>query len=81
MEFEVVGEYIDKAMTGTNANRKNFLRMIEDSKSRTFRYVIVYANNRFARLPLYRRLTQNAAQSANPYHAMLLALLTWKQVK
>ena len=37
MEFEVVGEYIDKAMTGTNANRKNFLRMIEDSKSRTFR--------------------------------------------
>ena len=33
MEFEVVGEYIDKAMTGTNANRKNFLRMIEDSKS------------------------------------------------
>ena len=49
MEFEVVGEYIDKAMTGTNANRKNFLRMIEDSKSRTFRYVIVYANNRFAR--------------------------------
>ena len=49
MEFEVVGEYIDKAMTGTNANRKNFLRMIEDSKFRTFRYVIVYANNRFAR--------------------------------
>lgn len=49
MEFEVVGEYIDKAMTGTNANRRNFLRMIDDSKFRTFRYVIVYANNRFAR--------------------------------
>ena len=49
MDFEVIGEYIDKAMTGTNANRKNFLRMIEDSKNREFRYVIVYANNRFAR--------------------------------
>lgn len=49
MDFEVICEYIDKAMTGTNANRKNFLRMIEDSKNREFRYVIVYANNRFAR--------------------------------
>lgn len=49
MEYEVIGQYVDKALTGTNDNRKNFQRMIEDSKRREFRYVIVYANNRFAR--------------------------------
>ena len=49
MGFEVVAEYIDKALTGTSANRREFQRMIEDSQKRYFRYVIVYANNRFAR--------------------------------
>lgn len=49
MGFEVIAEYIDRAQTGTNANRINFQRMIDDSTRREFRYVIVYANNRFAR--------------------------------
>ena len=44
-----VGEYVDKELTGTNANRRQFLQMIEDSKKHTFDIVVVYKNDRFAR--------------------------------
>ena len=47
--FRVVGEYIDRALTGTTDRRPEFLRMIEDSKKRSFQYVIVYQLDRFAR--------------------------------
>ena len=45
----VVGEYIDRALTGTSDKRPNFLQMIEDSKKKTFDYVLVYQLDRFAR--------------------------------
>ena len=31
-EYAVIGEYIDRAMTGTNDKRPSFLKMIDDSK-------------------------------------------------
>ncbi len=48
-EYMVVGEYIDRALTGTTDKRPEFLRMIEDSKKKMFNYVIVYQLDRFAR--------------------------------
>lgn len=45
----VVAEYIDRALTGTTDKRLEFLRMIEDSKKKTFDYVLVYQLDRFAR--------------------------------
>ena len=45
----IVGENIDHALTGTTDKRPNFLQMIEDSKKKTFDYVLVYQLDRFAR--------------------------------
>ena len=45
----VVGEYIDRALTGTTDKRPSFLQMIEDSKKKSFDYVLVYQLDRFAR--------------------------------
>lgn len=47
--YIIVGEYIDRALTGTTDKRPEFLKMIEDSKKKTFNYVIVYQLDRFAR--------------------------------
>lgn len=47
--YSVIHEYIDRAMTGTNDNRPQFLKMIEDSKKRLFEVVLVYQFDRFAR--------------------------------
>lgn len=45
----VVDEYIDRALTGTTDKRPSFLQMIEESKKKTFDYVLVYQLDRFAR--------------------------------
>lgn len=45
----VVGEYIDRAISGTTDNRPDFQRMIDDAKKKQFSYVIVYRLDRFAR--------------------------------
>ena len=34
-DITIVGEYIDRALTGTSDKRPQFLKMIEDSKKRT----------------------------------------------
>ena len=47
--YAVVGEYIDRALTGTTDKRPEFLRMIEDSKKQIFNYILVYQLDRFAR--------------------------------
>lgn len=47
--LEVIEEYIDEHLTGTTDRRPAFLRMIEDSKKKTFQYVIVYQLDRFTR--------------------------------
>lgn len=48
-DYNVIGEYIDRALTGTTDKRPEFLRMIEDNKKKLFKYVLVYRLDRFAR--------------------------------
>ena len=48
-KYIVLEEYIDRAISGTTDKRPDFLRMIEDGKSKNFDYVIVYQLDRFAR--------------------------------
>lgn len=48
-DMVVVGEYIDRAMTGTNDNRPDFQRMIADLSKKSFQAVIVYSVDRFSR--------------------------------
>ena len=45
----IIGEYIDRAMTGTNDNRPDFQKMIRDSERHKFEAVLVYQLDRFAR--------------------------------
>src|SRR5699024_10167893 len=47
--YTVVGEYIDRAQSGTTDNRLEFQRMISDSDKHTFEGVLVYQLDRFAR--------------------------------
>jgi site-specific DNA recombinase len=47
--YKIVGEYIDRALTGRSDDRPDFQRMIHDAKKRAFQYVIVYKLDRFAR--------------------------------
>ena len=47
--FEILKEYTDAAMTGTNDNRPGFQKMIRDSASHRFKAVIVWKMDRFAR--------------------------------
>ena len=47
--LKVVGEYIDRAISGKSDDRPDFQRMIQDSKKRQFSRVIVYKLDRFAR--------------------------------
>lgn len=47
--FKVVGEYCDRAITGTTDRRPAFQQMIADSASGRFQYVIVWKLDRFSR--------------------------------
>jgi len=45
----VIGEYIDRALSGTTDDRPDFLRMIRDAEKRQFEMVIVWKLDRFSR--------------------------------
>ena len=47
--LRVVGEYIDRAISGTTDHRPDFQRMIADAKKQRFAFIIVYRFDRFAR--------------------------------
>ena len=47
--INVVGEYIDRALTGKVDARPEFRRMISDARKKAFDYVLVYKLDRFAR--------------------------------
>lgn len=47
--YVVLGEYIDRAITGTNDNRPEFQKMLEDAKKGEFQFIIVYKLDRFSR--------------------------------
>jgi len=48
-DIVIVDTYIDRAMTGTNDNRKDFQRMLKDSAKQAWDYVLVYKLDRFSR--------------------------------
>ncbi len=48
-ELTVVGEYVDRAISGKTDNRADFQRMIKDSEKGLFSVVIMYTLDRFAR--------------------------------
>ena len=45
----MIGEYIDRALTGTKDSRPDFQRMIADAANEQFEMVIVWKLDRFAR--------------------------------
>jgi DNA invertase Pin-like site-specific DNA recombinase len=49
--YTIVGEYIDRGISGTRSDRESFLRMISDSEQTPprFKYVLVFQLDRFAR--------------------------------
>lgn len=47
--YKIVGEYIDRAISGRTDDRDSFQRMIHDSERHQFDVVICYAIDRFAR--------------------------------
>lgn len=65
--LEVIGEYIDRRITGRTDDRPEFQRLIADSSRHQFSYVIVWKLDRFARnrydSAIYRRqLRQNGVK-------------------
>lgn len=48
-DIKIVKTYIDKAMSGTNDNRKAFQRMLKDSDKKEWDYVLIYKLDRFSR--------------------------------
>ncbi|MBR6385573.1 MAG: recombinase family protein [Ruminococcus sp.] len=54
--IEIVGEYIDRAVSGTTDKRPEFQRMINDSEKGIFDCIIVYKLDRFARNRYYSTL-------------------------
>lgn len=47
--YELKYSYIDKAKTGTNANRPQFQKMIEDAEAGLFDVIIIHKTDRFSR--------------------------------
>lgn len=47
--YRVVGEYIDRALTGKSDDRPDFQRMIKDAEKRQFQIIIVWKLDRFTR--------------------------------
>ncbi len=47
--YMIVGEYIDRALTGRNDDRPDFQHMLSDARKKQFQYIIVWKLDRFAR--------------------------------
>ena len=47
--INIIKEYADRAMTGTNDKRPEFQQMIEDSSKKQFQVVLIYQYDRFSR--------------------------------
>ena len=65
--YIIIGEYIDRAISGKTDDRPDFQRMISDSRKKVFQFVIVYKLDRFARnrydSAIYKyRLKQNGVK-------------------
>ena len=47
--YKIIGEYIDRAISGTSDNRSDFQKMIADAEKKQFDYIIVWKLDRFSR--------------------------------
>lgn len=47
--YSIIGNYIDRAISGTSDNRPQFQQMIADSAKKQFQFIIVWKLDRFAR--------------------------------
>ena len=47
--FNIIKEYVDRALTGTNDKRPQFQKMLNESAKQKFDFVIVYSLDRFSR--------------------------------
>ena len=47
--YMIIGEYIDRALTGRNDDRPDFQRMLADARKKQFQNIIVWKLDRFAR--------------------------------
>ncbi len=47
--YNLIGTYIDRAISGTTDDRPEFQRMIEDSAKKQFKFIIVWKLDRFSR--------------------------------
>jgi site-specific DNA recombinase len=47
--LQIVRVYSDNAKSGTNSDREQFQKMIDDSSKKTFRYLIIHKLDRFSR--------------------------------
>ncbi|MCD8491983.1 MAG: recombinase family protein, partial [Geovibrio sp.] len=56
--YTVIGEYIDRALSGTTDNRPQFLKMVADSAKKHFSFVLVYQLDRFCPQSLRQRHIQ-----------------------
>ena len=68
--YTIIGEYIDRAASGTNDKRPEFQRMLSDATAGTFEYVLVYQYDRFAR---NRRDSLNNKHHLSKYHVKLIS--------
>lgn len=58
-KLTVIKEYIDRATTGTNDNREQFQKMLEDSENKQFEGVLVYQLDRFGRGDIKDAINEN----------------------
>ena len=63
--YTIVGEYIDRAVTGTTDNRPEFQKMIEESNKKYFNGVLVYQLDRFARNRYDSAINKNKLKKNN----------------
>lgn len=47
--YQVINNYIDRAISGRSDDRPDFQRMIDDARSKAFQYILVYKLDRFSR--------------------------------
>lgn len=48
-DIKIVGNYIDRAISGMTDNRHDFKKMLKDSNNKEWNYVLVYKFDRFSR--------------------------------
>ena len=67
--YRVVGEYIDRALTGKNDDRPDFQRMIKDAEKRQFQLILVGIARTSS---VFIQMVIGGVVPANPHNFMIL---------